>query len=76
MHDAHRSSIEPVVFERSHQHDRPSDRLAGWLAPEAIQEVEPVLLAEYERRNRLPRPVNTAGFMMFGLSPPKVEPLG
>lgn len=51
------------------QHDRPSDRLAGWLAPEAIQEVEPVLLAEYERRNRLPRPVNTAGFMMFGLQP-------
>ncbi len=51
------------------QHERPSDRLAGWLAPEAIQEVEPVLLAEYERRNRLPRPVNTAGFMMFGLQP-------
>ena len=51
------------------QHDRPSDRLAGWLASEAIQEIEPVLLAEYERRNRLPRPVNTAGFMMFGLQP-------
>ena len=51
------------------QHDRPSDRLAGWLSPEAIQEVEPALMAEYERRNRLPRPVNTAGFMMFGLEP-------
>ena len=51
------------------QHDRPSDRLAGWLSPEAIQEVEPTLMAEYERRNRLPRPVNTAGFMMFGLEP-------
>ena len=51
------------------QHDRPSDRLAGWLSPEAIQKVEPTLMAEYERRNRLPRPVNTAGFMMFGLEP-------
>ena len=51
------------------QHDRPSDRLAGWLSPEAIREIEPTLMAEYERRNRLPRPVNTAGFMMFGLAP-------
>ncbi len=51
------------------QHDRPSDRLAGWLSPEAIREIEPTLMAEYKRRNRLPRPVNTAGFMMFGLAP-------
>ena len=51
------------------QHDRPSDRLAGWLSPEAIAEYDPTLIAEYERRNRLPRPVNTAGFMVFGLSP-------
>lgn len=51
------------------QHDRPSDRLAGWLSPEAIAEFDPTLTAEYERRNRLPRPVNTAGFMVFGLSP-------
>ena len=51
------------------QHDRPSDRLAGWLSPEAIREIEPTLMAEYKRCNRLPRPVNTAGFMMFGLAP-------
>ena len=51
------------------QHDRPSDRLAGWLSPEAIREIEPTLMAEYKRRNRLPRPVNTTGFMMFGLAP-------
>ena len=51
------------------QHDRPSDRLAGWLSPEAVREVDPFLQSEYQRRNRLPRPLNTAGFMMFGLAP-------
>ena len=56
------------------QHDRPSDRLAGWLSPEAIREIEPTLMAEYKRRNRLPRPVNTAGFMMFGLAPAQGRP--